>query len=323
MTALRTSVIAVAALLSVVSPAAAQKFPARNITLVVPLAAGSTTDVAARLIAQRAAAMLGTQIVIENKPGGSTMLGSAAVAKAEPDGHTLLMGASSLTVNQNLFKTVPFDTERDFAPVSLVVTAPMVLVVNPATGVKTFAQFRQKFAGRRWRHDRDIGSGHHARPGDRSVQAQERHERSHHRVSRRRSRVERCHRGTRQCDVRNAGDQAEYRRRRSQCAGGVGPVAAGAASRCSDVCRSRACRFRKSTPAPGSAFWRRPARRATWSTHSTVPSTARCAIRKLDVALLNLGMVPRGTSPEEFAAFIRSEIARWPPIFSAAGIRPE
>ena len=87
--------------------AQAQKFPSRPITYVVPLAAGSTTDVAARLIAQRVSQSLGVNIIIENKPGASTMLGSAAVARAEPDGHTLLMGASSLTVNQNLFKTVP------------------------------------------------------------------------------------------------------------------------------------------------------------------------------------------------------------------------
>jgi tripartite-type tricarboxylate transporter receptor subunit TctC len=79
----------------------AQKFPGRAITYVVPLAAGSTTDVAARLIAQRVSQSLGANIIIENKPGASTMLGSAAVAKAEPDGHTLLMGASSLTVNQS------------------------------------------------------------------------------------------------------------------------------------------------------------------------------------------------------------------------------
>ena len=309
--------VAVATLLSAnMSLAAAQKFPARNIQLIVPLAAGSTTDVAARLIAQRAAAMLGTTIVIENKPGGSTMLGSAAVAKAEPDGHTLLMGASSLTVNQNLFKTVPFDTERDFAPVSLVVTAPMVLVVNPAIGVKTFAQFQQKFAGRRWRHDGDIGAGHHARPGDRSVQAQERHECSHHRVSRRRSRAERCHRRACQRDVRDASHQAKYRRRRSQRAGGVRPDRAWRDFPMFRRFPKLVCRCRKSTPAPGSAFWRRPARRAT--SIDTLNSAFNSALRdpEFNSALLNLGLVPRGTSPEEFSAFIRSEIVRWPPIFS-------
>src|SRR5690349_21067554 len=89
--------------------AQAQKFPSRAITFVVPLAAGSTTDTAARLIAQQVSQSTGWNIVIENRPGASTMTGSAAVARAESDGHTLLMGASSLTVNQNLFRSVPFD----------------------------------------------------------------------------------------------------------------------------------------------------------------------------------------------------------------------
>ncbi|MGZ3412209.1 MAG: Bug family tripartite tricarboxylate transporter substrate binding protein, partial [Xanthobacteraceae bacterium] len=80
--------LAIAIFLTLVLPAAAQKFPSRNIQFIVPLAAGSTTDVAARLIAQRVAASLGRSIVVENKPGASTMLGSAAVAKAEPDGYT-------------------------------------------------------------------------------------------------------------------------------------------------------------------------------------------------------------------------------------------
>ncbi len=105
-------VLGLAVLLLAAGVAQAQKFPARAIQFVVPLAAGSTTDVAARMIAQRVAQTLDAQIIVENRPGSSTMLGSAMVAKAEPDGHTLLMGASSLAVNQNLFKTVPYDTEK-------------------------------------------------------------------------------------------------------------------------------------------------------------------------------------------------------------------
>jgi len=125
--------------------AQAQRYPSRNITFVIPLAAGSTTDVAARLIAQRASLTLGTAIIIENKPGASTMLGSATVAKAPPDGHTLLMGASALTVNQNLFKTVPYDTEKDFSPISLLVTAPLVLVINPKLEARTLREFLTKY----------------------------------------------------------------------------------------------------------------------------------------------------------------------------------
>src|SRR3977135_2335586 len=154
--------------------AQAQKFPARAIQFVVPLAAGSTTDVAARMIAQRVAQTLDAQIIIENRPGSSTMLGSAMVAKAEPDGHTLLMGASSLTVNQNLFKSVQFDTERDFAPISLLVSAPMVLVVNPANRRQTVCGVPAPVQAAAERDLRHPGAGDHVGSCHRSVPGQER-----------------------------------------------------------------------------------------------------------------------------------------------------
>lgn len=125
--------------------AAAQALQDRPITIVVPLAAGSTTDVSARLIAQRAAQTLGRTIVVENKPGGATMLAASTVAKAPADGHTLLMSTIAMPIASNLHKQVPYDPLKDFAPVSLVVTAPMVLTVNPRMEVRTLAELRDKF----------------------------------------------------------------------------------------------------------------------------------------------------------------------------------
>jgi tripartite-type tricarboxylate transporter receptor subunit TctC len=127
------------------APAAAQTFPSRTIELVVPLAPGSTTDVLARLLAQRASQTLGAQIVVENKPGAGSMLGTAAVAKAPPDGHTLLLGAIGLAINPLLYNNVPYDTERDLAPISLLVTAPMILLANPSLGVKSLREFLVKY----------------------------------------------------------------------------------------------------------------------------------------------------------------------------------
>src|SRR5262245_47475945 len=127
--------------------AKAQTFPSRPIELVVPLAPGSTTDVAARLFAQRVSQTLGAQIVIDNKPGAGSMLGSAAVAKAAPDGHTLLMGAIGLAINPLLYKSVPYDTTRDFAPVSLLITAPMIMLAHPSVNVKTLREFLAKYKG--------------------------------------------------------------------------------------------------------------------------------------------------------------------------------
>src|SRR6266404_1255635 len=180
-------VLGLAVLLLAAGVAQAQKFPARAIQFVVPLAAGSTTDVAARMIAQRVAQTLDAQIIVENRPGSSTMLGSAMVAKAEPDGHTLLMGASSLAVNQNLFKTVPYDTEKDFTPITLLVTAPMVLVVNPALGVKTLGEFLAKFRSVPNVTFASPGAGNVASPRRRGVQTQDRHGRAAGGLSRRRA----------------------------------------------------------------------------------------------------------------------------------------
>lgn len=127
------------------APAAqAQSFPNRPIELVVPLAPGSTTDVAARLLSQRVSETLSAQIVIVNKPGAGILLGTTTVAKAAPDGYTLLMATVGLAVDKNL-KAVSYDAERDFAPISLVITAPLVLLASPKLGVNTLAEFLTKY----------------------------------------------------------------------------------------------------------------------------------------------------------------------------------
>jgi len=136
-----------AALLSVLGPsvAPAQTFSDKPITLVVPLAAGSTTDVTARLLGQYAAEPLGTLIIVENRPGAGTVTGAASVAKAALDGRTLLMGTIAMAIASNLYKNVPYDPLKDFAPVTLAVTAPLVLTVNPAMGVRTVAELLAKY----------------------------------------------------------------------------------------------------------------------------------------------------------------------------------
>jgi tripartite-type tricarboxylate transporter receptor subunit TctC len=321
MPAMRLMVTAIV-LAALASGASAQKFPARNITLVVPLAAGSTTDVAARLIAQRAAPALGTQIIVENKPGGSTMLGSAAVAKAEPDGHTLLMGASSLTVNKNLFKTVPYDTETDFAPVSLLITAPVVLVVNPATGVKTFAQFRERFAGT------DGVTIATSGPGTMLGLATEVFKlKSGMNV---RTIVYRGG-GPALTDVIAGHVNAMFGTpviKQNIDAGEVNALAVSGPSRLArlhDV--PTFAEIGLPLPEIDTGAWFGVL--APAGTPPDVISALNRAFNgvlqdpEVNAALLNLGMVPRGTTPEEFSAFIHSEILRWPAIFNAAGIKPE
>jgi len=117
----------------IAAPAVAQEWPNRPVRIVVPSSPGGGTDVYARLLAQALGDSLKQQFIVENRPGASGNIGAAAVAKATPDGYTFLVSANpALSVNPNLYKNLPYDAERELAPVTRGVMAPMVLVVNPA-----------------------------------------------------------------------------------------------------------------------------------------------------------------------------------------------
>ncbi|HEV2007158.1 MAG TPA: tripartite tricarboxylate transporter substrate binding protein [Burkholderiales bacterium] len=116
---------------------AQEKYPTRPIRVIVPSAAGGGTDISARLIAPRMSEYLGQPVVVENRAGAAMIIGSDLVAHAAPDGYTLLMGISTLTINPSIHTKLPYDTVRDFAPVSLVVTLPNVLVIHPSLPVKS------------------------------------------------------------------------------------------------------------------------------------------------------------------------------------------
>lgn len=107
-------------------------FPERAIKLVVPFAAGGSTDLVARLVAEKMSNLLGQQIIVENVGGAGGNIGAAQVVRAEPDGYTILMGTvATHALNPLILKTKPYDPQKDFAPVSLLVIVPNVLVVNP------------------------------------------------------------------------------------------------------------------------------------------------------------------------------------------------
>ncbi|RZM01600.1 MAG: tripartite tricarboxylate transporter substrate binding protein [Variovorax sp.] len=115
-------------------------WPEKPIRMVVPYAAGGGADNTARIVAQHMSATLGQPIVIDNKPGAGGVIGADAVAKAPADGYTVLYDASAFSVNPSLRK-LPFDAARDFIPVSLVATAPQILVVPPDAPYQTVAEF--------------------------------------------------------------------------------------------------------------------------------------------------------------------------------------
>ena len=125
------------------APVAAQApFPTRPIRLVVPAPAGDGSDALARSIAQELAAGLGQQVMIDNRPGAGGSIASDTVAKAAPDGHTLILGnGSSHGVTPSLYPRLPYDALKDFAPIPLVATAPNVLVVSASLPVHTVQDF--------------------------------------------------------------------------------------------------------------------------------------------------------------------------------------
>ncbi len=131
------TLLAVTALAAAASTASAQTWPSRFVTVIVSFPAGGPTDVLARAIATDLADKLGQQFVVENRSGAGGNVGAASVAKAAPDGHTLLFATTSVVNNRFMYKNLPFDTDRDFAPIVLISKTPIVLVASLATGLKS------------------------------------------------------------------------------------------------------------------------------------------------------------------------------------------
>jgi len=116
----------------------ADAFPSRAIKIVVPFPAGGPSDVLARMVGQKMSEDWGQPVVIENRPGANTVLGAQQIAKAAPDGYTLLMAIdSTLTMNQYLYRSPPYDPFNDFAPITLTAKTMQLLIVNAASNVKT------------------------------------------------------------------------------------------------------------------------------------------------------------------------------------------
>lgn len=134
--------VVVAACAAFVAPAWGQAWPAKPIKLVAPSTPGDAPDVIARLVAEKLSTALGQQVVVENRPGAGGVVGSDAVAKAAPDGYTLIMGnAGSHGINAAVYTKLPYDIQRDFAPVSQVAVAPNVMVINPGIPANSVAEF--------------------------------------------------------------------------------------------------------------------------------------------------------------------------------------
>jgi tripartite-type tricarboxylate transporter receptor subunit TctC len=119
----------------------AQDWPAKPIRIIVPFAPGGVADNSARVVAEPLAQRLGQQVVVENRPGASGNIGSAAAAQSAPDGYTLLLGFDgTMVINPHVFPRIPFDTLKDFAPVTKLGDATLILVAHPSAGVRNLSE---------------------------------------------------------------------------------------------------------------------------------------------------------------------------------------
>lgn len=115
----------------------AQAWPSRPVSLVVPFPAGGTTDVLARALAERLTQVLGQTVIVESKPGAGATLGADYVAKSRPDGYTLLVGAVHHTIASSVYKKLPYDFQKDFAPITTIALVPNVLVINASSTARS------------------------------------------------------------------------------------------------------------------------------------------------------------------------------------------
>jgi tripartite-type tricarboxylate transporter receptor subunit TctC len=144
-----TRIIASIAILLLTGLSGAMAWPDRPIHMVVAYAAGGTTDVMARLVAERLAARLGHPVIVENRPGASGNIGATFVAKSSADGYTILMATpGQAAMNQFMYEHMPYDTEKDFVPLAYVASVPSVLVVSPKVDVASTTDFLAKMKAR-------------------------------------------------------------------------------------------------------------------------------------------------------------------------------
>ena len=141
---MKIKLVVAAALAVFVQAAVAQtpasQYPTKPLKVIVPVTTGGPSDLVARILGDKLAASMGKPVVIENRPGASQTVGSAAVAKSDPDGYTLLQAAANMAINPILMNDLPFDTIKDFAPVSLTHMTPYVFVVSSQSPVTSLAE---------------------------------------------------------------------------------------------------------------------------------------------------------------------------------------
>ncbi len=304
-------------------PAQAQTtYPTRAVRLIVPSSPGGGTDISARILAPQLTQFLGQQVIVENRPGAGTMIGGEAVARAAPDGYTLLMGISTLAINPAMYKKVTYDALKDLAPISQAVSLSNVLVIHPslpARNVKEFVAFVKARPGQINFASAGVGTSPHlsmelllvlaklnmvhvpykgSGPGVTDLVA--------------------GHVPVMMPNMLSA--QPHIKSGRLRALGVTGTKRAPGAEDIPTIAEAGVAGYEA----------------VQWYGVLAPAATPRDIITKLHAGvvralqnpevrqrLLNDGAEPVGSSPEEFAAYLRSETTKWAQVIKAAGIKPE
>ena len=307
---------------STVLAGAQTTYPTRPVRLIVPSSPGGGTDISARILAPQLTQFLGQQVIVENRPGAGTMIGAEAVARAAPDGYTLLMGISTLAINPAMYKKVTYDALKDFAPISQAVSLSNVLVIHPslpARNVKEFVAFVKARPGQINFASAGVGTSPHLSMELLLVLAK----------------LNMVH-----VPYKGSGPGVS-----DLIAGHVPAMMPNMLSAQPHIKtgRLRALGVTGTKRAPGAediptiAEAGVPGYEAVqWYGVLAPAATPRDIITKLHTGvvralqnpdvrqrLLNDGAEPVGSSPEEFAAYLRSETTKWAQVIKAAGIKPE
>ena len=302
--------------------ASAQQFPTKPVRMIVPFAPGGATDYMARAIAQKMSESIGQPVVVENKPGANAILGTDLVAKAAPDGHTLFLCAFGHATNPYLVAKLPYDTLKDLAPVTLLVTGPLMLIANPslpANNVKELIAYLKANPDKLNYASGGIGSSQHFA-----------------------AELMMNMTGTKMTHVAYKGTAPAYV-----------DLLSGATSLMFDnlvtaLPQVKAGKLKALAVTPAQRASQAPEvptmaeaglagyETGIWHGFLTTGGTPKATVERLNkeiVRAVNLpdvkdafiarGLLPVGNSPGEFDAFIRNEMAKWSKIIKEAGIKAE
>jgi tripartite-type tricarboxylate transporter receptor subunit TctC len=303
--------------------ALAQTYPARPVRLIVPFAPAGSTDVTARIVAQKLSDAWRQQVIVDNRPGAGGNIGADAVAKAAPDGYTLLLATTGvMAINQKLYRNMPFDAQRDFAPVTQIGSLPLILVVHrslPVTSVKALVALAKSRPGQLSYASSGIGSATHMTTE----------------LFRMMAGVNIVHvpyKGSGQAMADLIGGQVEIAF--DQITSSLPQVEAG---KLRALAVTSAKRFASVPQLPSmDEAGIRGYESVSWNGIAAPAGTPRDIVEHLqsDIAralkaadikerFFKDGIEPVGSTPGEFAAHVRAERAKWEKVVDAAGIKPQ